>query len=124
MQVVEALFYSHHSRVHEHQEVVHSLCIPEEKGVYGSLALQQGDNHIGHHEEGVSEETLHETGADLEGGVSGNPAVVCDQLREGHNGGDVGVDCKALLSKSNEDMMRQTHIPVLLEHSLKVDEPL
>jgi hypothetical protein len=99
--------------------VVHSLCIPEEKGVYDSLALQQeGDNHTGHHEERVFEETHHETGADLEGDVSGNPAVVCDQLREAHNV-DVGVDCKAPLSTSNEDMMKQTHTPVLLGHSLK-----
>ena len=87
------LFYSRHSHVHEHQEVVHTLCIPEEKGVYDTLALQQEvDSHTGHHEERVFEETHHETGADLEGGVSGNPAVVCDQLREAHNGGDAGAD--------------------------------
>ena len=73
--------------------MVHSLCIPEEKGVYDILALQQeGDNHTDHHEEKVFEETHHGTGADLEADVTGNPAVVCDQLREAHNGGDVGVD--------------------------------
>lgn len=72
--------------------MVHSLCIPEEKGVYDSLALQQeGDNHTGHHER-VFEEIHHGTGAVLEGDVSGNPAAVCDQLMEAHNGGDVGVD--------------------------------
>jgi hypothetical protein len=93
VQVVEALFYSHHSHVHEHQEVVHSLCIPEEKGVYDTLALQrERDNHTGHHEEWVFEETHHETGADLEGDVSDNPAVVCDQSGEARNGGDVGED--------------------------------
>ena len=84
--------------------MVHSLCIPEEKGVYDSLAPQQeGDNHTGHHEERAFEETHHGTGADLEGDVSGNPVAVCDQSGEAHNGGDVGVDCNTLLSTSNED---------------------
>ena len=100
--------------------MVHSLCIPEERGVYDNLALQQeGDNHTGHHEERVLEETHHELGVDLEEDVSGNPAVVCDQSREAHNGGDVGVDCKTLLSTSNEDLIKHTHTPVLLGHSLK-----
>ena len=93
MQVVEALFYSHHSHVHEHQEVVHSLCNLEEKGVYDTLVLQrERDSHTGHHEERVFEETHRETGADLEEDESGNPAAVCDQLREVQNGGDVGVN--------------------------------
>ena len=90
---MEALFCNHHSHVHEHQEAVHSLCIPEEKGVYDTLALQQeGDNHTGHHEERVFEETHRETGAALVEDVGGNPAVVFDQLREAHNDGAVGVD--------------------------------
>ena len=99
MQAAEALCDSHRSHVHEHQEVAHILCIPEEKGVYDNLALQQADNHTDHHEERVFEKTHHGTGVDLEEGVSGNPAVVCDQLREAHNG-DVGADCKALLITS------------------------
>ena len=99
---MEALFDNHHTHVHEYQEVVHILCIPEEKEVYDSLV---GDNHTGHLGERVFEETLHETGADLEKDVRGNPAVVCDQLRGVHNGGDAGVNYKALLNTSIEDMM-------------------
>jgi len=96
--VVEALFDNHHTHVHEYQEVVHILCIPEEKEVYDSLALLQqvGDNHTGHLEE-VFEETHHETGADLEKDVRDNPAVVCDQLRGVHNGGDAGVKSQCCL---------------------------
>lgn len=97
MQVAEALFDNHHSRVHEHQEVAHILGIPGETGVYDSLALlrQAGDNHNGYPEE-VSEETHHGVGADLEEGVNDNPAVVCGQSGEAHNDGDAGVDCKAM----------------------------
>ena len=121
MQVGEALFDSHHSHVHEQQEVVHILCIPEEKGVYDNPALlqQAGDNHTDRHEERAFEKTHHGMGVDLEEGVSGNPAVECGQLREAHSGGDVGVDCKAPLSASIKDLMKQTHTPVLLGHSLE-----
>lgn len=52
--------------------------------------------------------------------MSGVPAVVCDQLREAHNGGDAGADCKSLMSTWIENLMKQTHIPVLLGHSLEL----
>ena len=121
--MVEALFDSHHSHVYEHREVVRILYIPEEKGVYDNLAhLQQaGDNHTDHHEETVFEESRHGTGVVLGEGVSGNPAVVCDQSREAHNGGGVGVDCKALLSKSIKFLMKDSHPGVAWTFSEAVD---
>ena len=95
MQVVEALFDSHHTHVHVRQEVDHILCILAEKGVYDSLALhRQGeDNHTGCLEGKAFEETHHGKEVDPEEeDVNGNPAVVSDQLREAHNGGDAGVN--------------------------------